>query len=119
MDYQIILRKPFCRQTNAVTCWGTEEYQFSFNSRKLWIECKKDQCSNKIVNNFLLRAEETDNTLRERILKQFDDLFVEDLKKLSCTNVVVHDINTGVATPIRMKPRRFSPGENEEILKLL
>ena len=78
------LMKPVLRQTNAITYCGTEEYEFSFNDRKFWIECNKCKCGSQIVNNVLLRTDISIKRLCEEILNRFDDIFVDDLKQLSC-----------------------------------
>ena len=47
------------------------------------------------------------------ILNEFNELFIKELKDVSFTRVAMHNIDTGDATPGRVKHRRFSPKENE------
>lgn len=48
-------------------------------------------------------------------MHKFADVFVERLDEGHVTNVTCHYIDTGTAEPVREKPRRFSPKDNEEI----
>ena len=47
------------------------------------------------------------------ILNEFNELFIEELKDVSFTRIALHKIDSEDAAPIRVKPRRFSPKENE------
>ena len=118
VDYEMILGKPFLRTTNAVTYWGSEEYLFTFGKQRLWVECNPAYTGTK-VNVMMATAARSTRQMEVDLLEEFKDLFVEELKEVSCTNVVLHEIDTGGNQPIRMKPRRFAPKENEEIKKQL
>ena len=49
----------------------------------------------------------------KQLLNEFEDIFAKDSSDIGRTNLIVHDIYTGNATPVHQRARRISPEEHE------
>ena len=63
--------------------------------------------------------ETTEKEVLHRLLCQFSDLFSTGTNDLGYTDLVMHEIHTGDAKPVRQPPRRLPLAKREEAEKML
>lgn len=51
----------------------------------------------------------------QKVVAEFEDLFIDALNETEATHVAEHEIDTEDAPSVRANPRQFSPMENAEI----
>ena len=117
VGYDLLLGKPFLKSTNAITTWQADSYLFSIRGDQIEINCGNNVTGTKKLTN-VRKVEVAEDLDCERInlLQSYKDVFANELLEVQTTDVVVHSIDTGTAEPVRAKPRRYAPKENEEIL---